>query len=76
MHQDPQLAHREFFVKLDHPRIGETLYDGPVTHFSATPARVRNAGPTIGQDTFQVMSELLGYGEEEIASLAAEGVLT
>jgi crotonobetainyl-CoA:carnitine CoA-transferase CaiB-like acyl-CoA transferase len=76
LHRDPQLAHRGFFVRLDHPRIGPTLYDGPVTNFSATPARPTRAGPAIGQDTFEVMSGILGYSEEEIAELAAAEVLS
>jgi crotonobetainyl-CoA:carnitine CoA-transferase CaiB-like acyl-CoA transferase len=76
LHADPQLAHRGFFTRLDHPRIGPALYDGPVTRFSATPARLRNAGPGIGQDSFRVLSEILGYRDEEIAELAAAGALT
>jgi crotonobetainyl-CoA:carnitine CoA-transferase CaiB-like acyl-CoA transferase len=76
LHEDPQLRHRAFFTELDHPRIGKCRYDGPVTRFSATPTRPHRAGPTIGQDSFQVLSELLGYSEEEIAELAAADLLT
>jgi crotonobetainyl-CoA:carnitine CoA-transferase CaiB-like acyl-CoA transferase len=76
LHRDPQLLHREFFVRLDHPRVGPALYDGPVTRFSGTPAVVRNAGPAVGQDSFDVMTRILGYGEDEVAELAAAGVLS
>ena len=76
LHADPQLAHHEFFVELEHPRIGRALFDGAVTRFGATPAVLRNAGPTIGQDSFHVLSELLGFDDEEIAALAETGALT
>lgn len=76
LHEDPQLLHRNFFLELDHPRIGPTLYDGPVTLFSSTPAVPTHAGPTIGQHTFEVLKDVLGYSEDEISELAAAGVLT
>jgi len=75
LHRDPQLEHRGFFVELDHPHVGPALYDGAVTLFSATPARLRRAGPAVGQDGLLVLRDLLGYGEDEIADLAAAGVL-
>jgi crotonobetainyl-CoA:carnitine CoA-transferase CaiB-like acyl-CoA transferase len=76
LHQDPQLAHRGFFVPLDHPRVGPALYDGPVTLFSGTPAVLRNSGPAVGHDTFDVMTRILGYAEDEVAELAAAAALS
>ena len=75
-HADPQLAAREFFVELDHPVLGPMLYDGPVTVFSDTPARPTHAGPTIGQHTFEVLRDILGYDPDEIAEIAAAGALS
>jgi crotonobetainyl-CoA:carnitine CoA-transferase CaiB-like acyl-CoA transferase len=76
LHRDPQLLARDFFVCLDHPRVGPALYDGPVTLFSATPSAVQRAGPAVGQDTFEVMTRILGYADDEMAELAAAGVLS
>jgi benzylsuccinate CoA-transferase BbsF subunit len=76
LHRDPQLLHRKFFTRLDHPRVGPALYDGPVTRFSATPAVLTCAGPAVGHDTFAVMTEILGYGDDEVSELAAAGVLS
>jgi crotonobetainyl-CoA:carnitine CoA-transferase CaiB-like acyl-CoA transferase len=75
-HADPQLAARGFFIELDHPVLGRMLFDGPVTTFSRTPARARHAGAPIGQHTFEVMRDVLGYDEDEIAEIAATGTLT
>jgi crotonobetainyl-CoA:carnitine CoA-transferase CaiB-like acyl-CoA transferase len=76
LHANPQLAQRGFFVELDHPRVGPALYDGPVTLFSGTPAVLRNAGPAVGQHSFEVMTGILGYDEDAVAELAAAGVLS
>ena len=73
---DPNLVAREFFIELDHGAIGTMTFDGPVTLFSATPARAWRAGPMVGEHTQQVMSGLLGFSDEEITALAAMGALT
>jgi crotonobetainyl-CoA:carnitine CoA-transferase CaiB-like acyl-CoA transferase len=73
---DAQLAHRGFFVELDHPAIGRVRFDGPVSRFSVTPHRPTHAGPTIGQHTEHVLRDHLGYTDDEISELAATGALT
>ena len=39
--------------------------------FSATPGAVRRAGPTLGQDTRDVLREVAGLSDEEIDALLA-----
>ena len=73
---DPNLVAREFFIELDHGAIGTMTFDGPVTLFSATPARPWRAGPMVGEHTQKVMSEVLGFSNDEITALAATGALT
>lgn len=76
LYRDPQLAHRGFFQTLAHTTMGPTPYDGPVTRFSRTPARLRSAGPTIGEHTYPVLRDLLGLSEDEISNYAASGALS
>ena len=76
LYDDPQLAHREFFVTLDHSVMGATPYDGPVTKFSETPAQLRKAAPALGEDTDLVLRELLGLTGDEIVALALAGALS
>jgi crotonobetainyl-CoA:carnitine CoA-transferase CaiB-like acyl-CoA transferase len=73
---DPQLVAREFFIELEHGGFGRHSFDGPVTTFSRTPARPRRAGPLIGEHTFEVMRDVLGYSDEEISEIAATGALS
>ncbi|MDA1145320.1 MAG: CoA transferase [Chloroflexi bacterium] len=75
LYLDPQLAHRDFFVTLNHSVMGPTPYDGLVTRFSATPGVLHKAGPALGEDTFHVLSELVGIDEDQIALAAAAGAL-
>jgi crotonobetainyl-CoA:carnitine CoA-transferase CaiB-like acyl-CoA transferase len=76
LYDDPQLAHRGFFVTLEHPTMGPMPYDGPVTRFSRTPARLRRPGPLLGEHTHAVLRELLGYSDDEIGELAIAGALS
>ena len=75
LYADPQLAHRGFFVPLEHHEMGLTPYDGFATRFSATPGRLRNAAPCLGQDTESVLRQLLGLSEDEVRECAEAGVL-
>ena len=76
LYEDEQLAHRGFFVTLDHSVMGPTPYDGPATHFSETPAVLSKAAPALGEDTQYVLQELLGMDAAEIAAAAAAAALT
>ena len=75
LYDDPQLVHRKFFVTLDHCEMGPTPYDGPVTIFSATPAVLRKAAPCLGEDTEEILSDLLGVDDVTIQAAAAAGAL-
>lgn len=47
----------------------------PLGHFSRTPARIDLVPPAPGADTAWVLSAVLHYDEERIASLMADGVI-
>ena len=72
---DPQFAHRGHFVALEHPSLGKFTVEGPRAKLSRTPAAVRRAAPTLGQDNQHVLETILGYDETQITELAASGAL-
>ena len=74
---DPQLTDRGHFVELLHAsQPGETTWvEGSRFVLSRTPAVLTHAGPTIGEHTFEVLHDTLGYTSDHIADLAAAGLL-
>jgi crotonobetainyl-CoA:carnitine CoA-transferase CaiB-like acyl-CoA transferase len=71
---DPQLKHRHFYWKLHHPKQGEYHAPRPVFTVSKAPFEMRRA-PMLGEHNEEVLKEVLGMSDREIAELEAEGVL-
>lgn len=75
--EDPQVQARSMRIDLPHPQAESgtvPLIANPVK-FSETPVRYRRAPPTLGQHTGEVLREVLGCGDAEIAALAADGTI-
>ena len=75
LHDDAQLRHLGYFEVVEHPVMGPVPYNGAQARLSATPARVRKAAPCLGEDTWMVLTELLGYADDEAAELLASGAV-
>ena len=75
LHEDPQLAHREHFVTLDHPRMGEYPATTPAFDIEGAPPDFTRA-PLLGEHTVEVCRDLLGMAEDEVEELRERGVLT
>ena len=73
--EDPQFAHREFFVNLEHPIVGEVRMPGAPFRMESTPWQTGDAAPTIGQHNSQVYGERLGLAKEQLAYLRSEGII-
>ncbi|MES3000514.1 MAG: CoA transferase [Pseudomonadota bacterium] len=72
---DSQLKHRGHWVRLDHPEMGETLYNNLPFRFSETPVRPSRPAPLLGEHTREVLHEVLGLSSAEIDELEARQVL-
>jgi CoA:oxalate CoA-transferase len=71
----PQVLARRMLVDVEHPRIGRLkLPDTPVK-LSRTPGGIKGPSPALGQDTYEVLSSLLGLSTKELDELAAAGVI-
>ena len=73
---DPQLAHRNHFLRLPHPLHGQTIVEAPRYQLSDTPAAPAMPAPQVGQHTTQILQEILGYSDARITDLAAAGALS
>lgn len=74
LHGDPQLAHRGFFVRVEHPVLDTAPLEGYAFRLPACPPAWR-AAPLWGEHTERVCGEVLGLGRDEIARLRAARVL-
>ncbi|MGD9750693.1 MAG: CaiB/BaiF CoA transferase family protein [Acidimicrobiia bacterium] len=70
----PQVVARHHFVEFDHPH-GRRLAENARVVFSRTPARVDRSSPLLGEHTFDILTETLGYDGDRIAELAVAEVL-
>lgn len=70
---DPQVLLRNMVVEIDHPTAGRYKTGGnPIK--SGTPDTF-NPPPTLGQDTSDVLTGLLGYTDSEIAEMREAGAV-
>lgn len=74
--EDPQLKHRGHFQWLEHSVIGLLPYHDQAFKLSKTPSQTTKSAPCLGQDNEYVYKEILGYSDDEISDLLAEGVIT
>ena len=74
---DPQVRAREMVIEMDHPATGgrpAKLIGSPI-RMSATPVTYRQAPPTLGQHTEELLGEYLGMGKAEVDALRSRDVI-
>ncbi len=75
MERDPQLRARDFYRWAPHAEMGEHRFDGLPIAFSDARWRMWRGAPLLGEDTFEVLTQLLDYAPEEIAELQGEAAV-
>lgn len=74
---DPQAVQRQMSITMDHPVAGDgqvRLIGNPIK-MSETPVTYRHAPPLLGEDTDNVLGDLLGLDGGAIAGLRQRGVV-
>ena len=72
---DPQYTHRGFYRWIEHPEMGEVPYAGHQYTVQGYDNGPRGPAPCLGADSFAVLSEVLGLGDEQIAAAYASGAI-
>lgn len=71
--EDPQVLARDMKVELDHPVAGKVPQVGSPLKFSKTPVSYKNAPPTIGQHTEEILRDVLNVSSTELKALSESG---
>ncbi len=72
---DPQLAHRNHWVRLPHAEMESSLYNNLPFRFSHTPVQPTRPAPLLGEHTREILHDMLDLSNAEIDALEAEQVL-
>ena len=67
---------RGMVKEVDHPTCGPMKLVNTPVKYSVSKPGVRTPPPTLGQHTDEVLKDMLGMSEDDIASLRGEGVVT
>ena len=72
---NPQVIHRQMRIDLPHPLSGRVPSVANPIKFSDTPIQYRNAPPTLGQHSHEVLQHYVGLSDEDIEVLKTKQVI-
>ncbi len=72
---DPQLISRNMIIEVDQAVSGKVKTPGSLFKLSKTPGNINYPSPILGENNQEILSEMLGYSQEEITQLSLEGVI-
>ena len=72
--EEPSLRETGTIVEVDHPTRGKYLTVGNPVKLSDSPAEVTRS-PLLGEHTEEILSQVLGYGDDEVERIRASGAI-
>jgi CoA:oxalate CoA-transferase len=75
MLEDPHVKARGVIQEMEHLTAGKVRTPGFPVKLSRSPASIRRPAPQLGEHNEEILTQLLGYTKEEVASLRKTGVI-
>ena len=72
---DPHVAVRKLLLEVPDPILGKVKLVGPVAKMSGSPEPLACPAPLLGQHSAQIVSEVLGYTEDQVSQLKKDGII-
>jgi succinyl-CoA:(S)-malate CoA-transferase subunit A len=73
--EDEHFQARGNLARIDEDGLGDVVIPNVVPTLSATPGRITNLGPALGNATYEVMRELLGLAADDIKRLRQRKII-
>lgn len=73
--RDPQLLSRNMIIEVEQEMSGKVKTPGSLFKLSKTPGYIQYPAPILGEHNKHVLSEILGYSEEQMIRFSNEGVI-
>ncbi|UCH57546.1 MAG: CoA transferase [Candidatus Bathyarchaeota archaeon] len=74
--EDPHVKARGIIIEMDHPTAGRVRSPGFPVKLSRTPTEMRLPAPQLGEHNEEILTQLLGYTNEQVADLRKAGVIS
>jgi CoA:oxalate CoA-transferase len=72
---DEQLMSRKMIIEVDQPISGKVKVPGSLFKLSKTPGKIDQHAPFLGENTHEILGQILGYSEQEINKFDDEGII-
>ena len=72
---DPHLLSRDMIIEVEQTVSGKVKTPGSLFKLSKTPGRIDYPAPFLGEHNQEILSEMLGFAEQEINKIDDEGVI-
>ena len=72
---DPQMVENGYVFDFEHPNMGEVRIPSFPIRFSKAEVKKQIGAPRLGENTVEILLELLSYSEKDIAELKERGVI-
>jgi formyl-CoA transferase len=75
IYECPHVEARHVLIDVPDPVLGSVRLVGPPFKMSGVPEPLTGAAPRLGEHSAEILREMLGYTDQQVTALQAEGVL-